>query len=193
MPHDPKRASWLRLDNVTKPAPKIAEMWEESQKRLGYVREFLKMPFEPDRLALFQGYVNRLMRSDDCKLSGRERELIALVVSLENRCEACIITHAGALEAHGMDKRNSDILLANWRRAELSTRERALAEFASNLTLHCDMASEDDLDELREAGLKEDEIAETVQIVAIFNATNRLNAGLGIKVDDGAHEALRRK
>ncbi len=128
MPHDPKRASWLRLNNVTKPAPKIAEMWDESQKRLGYIREFLKMPFEPDRLALFQGYVNRLMRSDDCKLSGRERELIALVVSLENRCEACIITHAGALEAHGMDKRNSDILFANRRRAELSTRERALAE-----------------------------------------------------------------
>ena len=192
MPHDKNRASWLRLDNVTKPAPKITQMWEESQKRLGYVREFLKMPFEPDRLALFQGYVNRLMRSDDCKLSGRERELIALVVSLENRCEACIITHAGALEAHGMDKRNADVLLANWRRAELSDRERALAEFASNLTLHCDMASEDDLDALREAGVREEEILEVVQIVAIFNATNRLNAGLGIKVDDGAHDALRK-
>ena len=192
MPHDKNRASWLRLDNVTKPAPKIAAMWEESQKRLGYVREFLKMPFEPDRLALFQGYVNRLMRSDDCKLSGRQRELIALVVSLENRCEACIITHAGALEAHGMDKRNADVLLANWRRANLSDRERALAEFASNLTLHCDMASEDDLDALREAGVREEEILEVVQIVAIFNATNRLNAGLGIKVDDGAHDALRK-
>ena len=192
MPHDKNRASWLRLDNVTKPAPKIAAIWEESQKRLGYVREFLKMPFEPDRLALFQGYVNRLMRSDDCKLSGRERELIALVVSLENRCEACIITHAGALEAQGMDKRNADVLLANWRRANLSDRERALAEFASNLTLHCDMASEDDLDALREAGVREEEILEVVQIVAIFNATNRLNAGLGIKVDDGAHDALRK-
>ena len=192
MPHDKNRASWLRLDNVTKPAPKIAQMWEESQQRLGYVREFLKMPFEPDRLALFQGYVNRLMRSDDCKLPGRERELIALVVSLENRCEACIITHAGALEAHGMDKRHADVLLANWRRAELSDRERALAEFASNLTLHCDMASEDDLDALREAGVREEEILEVVQIVAIFNATNRLNAGLGIKVDDGAHDALRK-
>ena len=192
MPHEKNRASWLRLDTVTKPAPKIAQMWEESQKRLGYVREFLKMPFEPDRLALFQGYVNRLMRSDDCKLSGRERELIALVVSLENRCEACIITHAGALEAHGMDKRNADVLLANWRRANLSDRERALAEFASNLTLHCDMASEDDLDALREAGVREEEILEVVQIVAIFNSTNRLNAGLGIKVDDGAHDAMRK-
>ena len=192
MPHTPNRASWLRLENITSPAPAIAAMWEESQQRLGYVREFLKMPFEPDRLALFQGYVNRLMRSDDCLLSGRERELVALVVSLENRCEACIITHAGALEAHGMAKRNVDVLLANWRRADLSERERALCEFASDLTLHPDMASEDDLDEMREAGVSEAEILETTQIVAIFNATNRLNSGLGIKVDDGAHDALRK-
>ena len=186
------RASWLRVENMKNPAPAIAAMWKESQKRLGYVREFLKMPIEADRLSLFQGYVNRLMRSDDCQLSGRERELIALVVSLENRCEACIITHAGALEAHGMDKRNSDVLLANWRRAKLSERERAMAEFASDLTLHCEMACEENLDELRDAGLSELDILEVVQIVAIFNATNRLNAGLGIKVDDGAHDALRR-
>ena len=192
MTDNPNRASWLRIDNLTKPAPVIAAMWEESQKRLGYVREFLKMPFEPDRLSLFQGYVNRLMRSDDCLLSGLERELIALVVSLETRCEACIITHAGAVEAYGMEKRNLNVLLANWRRAKLSERERALAEFASDLTEHCEMASENDLDELRDVGLSEAEILETVQIVAIFNATNRLNAGLGIKVDDGAHDALRK-
>ncbi len=192
MPDNPHRASWLRIDNVTNLAPTIATMWEESQKRLGYVREFLKMPFEPDRLAMFQGYVNRLMRGHDCILSGRERELVALVVSLENRCEACIITHAGALEAHGMAKRTVDVLLANWRRADLTERERALAEFASDLTLHPDMASEEDLDALREAGLSEPEILETTQIVAIFNATNRLNAGLGIKVDAGAHDAMRK-
>jgi uncharacterized peroxidase-related enzyme len=167
-------------------------MWEESKKRLGYVREFLKLPFEPDRLALFQGYVNRLMRGPDCLLSGQERELIALVVSLENRCEACVITHAGALAAHGMDKRTVDILLANWRRAPLSDRERALAEFASDLTLMPGHADESDLDMLRAAGIKELEILEAVQIVAIFNATNRLNSGLGTKIDAGAHDAMRR-
>ncbi len=185
------RASWLRVDNIVNPAPAIAAMWDESRSRLGYVREFLKMPFEADRLALFQGYVNRLMRSDDCLLSGRERELIALVVSLENRCEACTITHAGALQAHGMDKRTVDVLLANWRRADLSEREQALAAFASNLTLHPDKANEGDLTLLREAGLAEIELLEIVQIVAIFNATNRLNAGLGIKVDSGAFDAFR--
>lgn len=185
------RASWLRLPNINDPAPAIAAMWEESKARLGYVREFLKLPFEPERLALFQGYVNRLMRSDDCKLSGQERELISLVVSLENRCEACIITHAGALQAHGMAKRTVDVLLANWRRAELSERERALAEFASKLTVDPGLACEADLDGLRGAGLSEEEILESVQIVAIFNATNRLNAGLGVKVDGGAFDAFR--
>ncbi len=191
MTENAKRASWLRIDNIVNPAPAIAAMWEESQERLSYVREFLKLPFEPERLALFQGYVNRLMRSDDCLLPGCERELIALVVSLENRCEACIITHAGALQAHGMEKRTVDVLLANWRRADLSERERALAVFASNLTVHPDNASEGDLDKLREAGLGEAELLEVVQIVAIFNATNRLNAGLGVKVDGGAFEAFR--
>ena len=185
------RASWLRIANVTDPAPVIRAMWDESQKRLGYVREFLKLPFEPERLALFQGYVNRLMRSDDCLLTGQERELVALVVSLENRCEACIITHTGALQAHGMAKRTIDVVLANWRRAELSPRERALSEFASNLTVSVDRANDADLDGLREAGLTEAEILETVQIVAIFNATNRLNAGLGVKVDGGAFDAFR--
>lgn len=192
MPKTKGRASWLKIDDVTKPAPAIAQMWEESKKRLGYVREFLKLPFEPDRLTLFQGYVNRLMRGPDCLLSGQERELIALVVSLENRCEACVITHAGALAAHGMDKRTVDILLANWRRAPLSDRERALAEFASDLTLMPGHADESDLDMLRAAGIKELEILEAVQIVAIFNATNRLNSGLGTKIDAGAHDAMRR-
>jgi uncharacterized peroxidase-related enzyme len=185
------RASWLRIDNIANPAPAVGAMQAESQARLGYVREFLKLPFEPERLCLFQGYVNRLMRSDDCQLPGHERELIALVVSLENRCEACIITHAGALQAHGMAKRTVDVLLSNWRRADLSDRERALAIFASNLTVHPDRASEDDLNRLRAAGVGELELLEIVQIVAIFNATNRLNAGLGVKVDGGAFDAFR--
>ena len=191
MPHAPDRASWLRLPDTADPAPAIAEMQAESLGRLGYVREFLKLPFEPDRLTLFQGYVNRLMRSDDCLLTGQERELISLVVSLENRCEACILMHAGALQKLGMELRMVDVVRCNWRRAELSARERALAVFAADLTVQPGLASEAALDALREAGLEEAEILEAVQIVAIFNATNRLNAALGVKIDGGSHDAFR--
>ncbi|MEL6793084.1 MAG: peroxidase-related enzyme [Pseudomonadota bacterium] len=188
---EPARASWLRLPNETNPASKIAAMWEEAQSRLGYVRELLKLPIEADRLHHFQSYVNRLMRSGDCLLTGQERELVALVVSMENRCEACIITHAGALAAHGMARRTIDVLLCNWRRAPLTPREMALATYAANLTVRPQEADEAALDGLRETGVTEAEILETVQIVAIFNATNRLNAGLGVKVDGGAFDAFR--
>ena len=187
-----ERASWLRIANVTDPAPPAKALWDESMKRLGYVREFLKMPIEAERLAMFQGYINRLMRGSDCQLPGLERELIALVVSLENRCEACIITHAGAVEAHGLDKRTTDLLLANWRSAPLSSRQKAMAEFAANVTNAPGETEQDDLEALREVGLTELEILEVVQIIAIFNATNRLNSGLGIKVDAGAHDAFRK-
>ncbi len=186
-----ERSSWLRIDNVTKPAPAIQAMWDESQQRLGYVREFLKLPFEPDRLALWQGYINRLMRGKDCLLSGQERELTALVVSLENRCEVCIITHACALQAHGMPKIDVDIVLCNWRRASLSKREHALAEFASFMTLTPGHATETTLDILRKGGLSEPEILEAAQIVAIFNATNRMNSAIGTKIDAGSLAAFR--
>ncbi|MGF1650687.1 MAG: peroxidase-related enzyme [Hyphomicrobiaceae bacterium] len=187
----PNRASWLRLDDVTEPKGAAVGIWDECKTRLGYIREFLKLPFEPDRLALFQGYVNRLMRSPDCQLSGVERELIALIVSIENRCPPCIITHAGALRAHGMEPATIDLVLSNWRHAPLSERERALAELAANLTIAPADHEEADLDEVREAGVGELEILEAVQIIAIFNATNRLNSGLGIKVDPAAHAAFR--
>lgn len=91
---------------------------------------------------MFQSYINRLMRSRDCPLSGQEREFVALVVSLESRCEACIITHAGALGAHGMAKRTVDLLFANWRHAVMSPRMRALCVSASDLTLKPGMADE---------------------------------------------------
>ena len=191
MPHAPDRASWLRLPDNTAPTAPIKAMMDESLNRLGYVREFLKLPFEPDRLYHFQSFVNRLMRSDDCLLTGQERELVALVVSLENRCEACIITHAGALQAHGMAKRTIDVVLCNWRRADLTDCEMAMARFAAHLTVHPQEANEAELHKLRDAGLREDELLEIVQIVAIFNATNRLNAGLGVKVDGGAFDAFR--
>ncbi|MEO1693802.1 MAG: peroxidase-related enzyme [Pseudomonadota bacterium] len=188
---DPRRSSWLKIDDTTEPKGGVATLWDECQARLGYVRTFLKLPFEADRLSLFQGYINRLMRSDDCKLSGVERELVALIVSLENRCPPCIITHAGALKAHGMPAETVDIILANWRHAPLSDRERALADYASDLTVSPDQIEESDLDPLRDVGLTELEILETAQIVAIFNATNRLNNGLGVAIDAPSHSGLR--
>jgi uncharacterized peroxidase-related enzyme len=171
--------------------PAVVALQEASKKRLGYVRNFLQVPFGPGRLPLYQGYIDRLMRGDDGVLRARERELIALVVSVENRCEVCVISHATALDRLGVPKSTVDILCINWRRADLSARDKALAEFAWRLTAYAAEADDSYLEGLRDAKLKEDEILEAAQIVAIFNANNRFNSVLGLRVNPEAHAAYR--
>jgi uncharacterized peroxidase-related enzyme len=171
----------------------VGKFQEASQKRLGYVRNFLQLPWGPGRLALYQGYIDLLMRGDDGRLPARERELLALVTSVENRCEVCVISHALALERMGMEKPLVDLLCVSWRRAGLAPREHALAEFAWRLTTDAAQADESYLDILRDAGLTELEIMEATQIVAIFNANNRFNSVLGVRVNPEAHEAYRKR
>ena len=184
-----RRFSWLRLPEPASCEPAVQRLQEESRERLGYVRNFLKLPFGPGRLALYQGYLDRLMRSADGHLPPLERELLALVTSVENRCEVCILSHAAALKKHGMDRHLVDTMALAWRRADLSPRHRALAEFASKLTLHPADVDATLMGALRAAGLGEDEIFEAIQVVAIYNSNNRLNNALGMQPNDEARPA----
>jgi uncharacterized peroxidase-related enzyme len=176
-----RRFSWLRLPESATREPEVKRLQDESRNRLGYVRNFLKLPFGPGRLALYQGYLDRLMRSPDGELPPLERELIALVTSVENRCEVCILSHAAALKKHGMDRDLVDTMALAWRRADLPPRYRALAEFASKLTLHPADVDATLMGGLRAAGLREAEILEAIQIVAIYNSNNRINNALGMQ------------
>jgi uncharacterized peroxidase-related enzyme len=176
-----RRFSWLRLPEPARPEPAVKRLQDECRERLGFVRNFLKLPFGPGRLALYQGYLDRLMRGADGHLPPLERELLALVASVENRCEVCILSHAAALKKYGMDRNLVDTLALAWRRAELTPRQHALAEFASKLTLHPADVDATLLGGLRAAGLREDEIFEAIQIVAIYNSNNRINNALGMQ------------
>jgi uncharacterized peroxidase-related enzyme len=176
-----RRFSWLRLPELARLEPAVERLQEECRARLGYVRNFLRLPFGPGRLALYQGYLDLLMRGADGVLPPLERELLALVASVENRCEVCILSHAAALKKYGMDRHLVDTIALAWRRAELSPRHRALAEFASKLTLHPADVDATLIGALRAARLREEEILEAVQVVAIYNSNNRINNALGMQ------------
>jgi uncharacterized peroxidase-related enzyme len=181
-----RRFSWLRLPEPVKYEPAVEQLQKESRERLGFVRNFLKLPFGPGRLTLYQGYLDRLMRSPDGHLPPLERELLALVTSVENRCEVCILSHATALKKYGMDRDLVDTMALAWRRAELSPRHRALAEFAAKLTLRPADVDATLMGGLRAAGLSEEEIFEAIQVVAIYNSNNRINNAVGIQPNDEA-------
>ena len=186
-----RRYSWLRLPELARPEPAVKQLQDECRQRLGYVRNFLRLPFGPGRLALYQGYLDRLMRSPDGHLPPLERELLALVTSVENRCEVCILSHASALKKYGMDAALVDTMALAWRRAELAPRQRALADFASKLTLHAADVDATLIGGLRAAGFSEAEILEATQVVAIYNSNNRINNALGMQPNDEARPGYR--
>lgn len=191
--HKPRgeATSYLRIAEPQKVTPELAELQAEEKARKGYVRHGLTLPIRPEHLVASQRLVNLLVRSPNGLLPFRERELLALVVSAENRCDVCTIQHATALQKTGAPKELVDVLTVNWRRADLTERERALAEFATKLTRHPTDADESYIDGLRAVGLSEEEIVEVAQIVGIFNYTNRVTGVLGTRLNPEAHAAYR--
>jgi uncharacterized peroxidase-related enzyme len=121
----------------------------------------------------------------------RERELIALVVSAENRCDACVVAHKAALRALGGDALWADQIAINYRRADLTPRERALSDYALKVTRAASEVEESDLDAMRAAGVPEAGILDAIAVIGLFNLTNRLNSGLGVHVNREAYESFR--
>ena len=78
-----------------------------------------------------------------------------------------------------------DSLLEDPKKAELSPRERAMADYAWKLTKTPDAMEKNDIDALRAAGLDDRDIADVNAISAYFNMLNRISNGLGIEGESG--------
>ncbi len=143
-------------------------------------------------LTLAQDAMSRAVNSDDTSgLTRRERELIVLVVSVENRCTPCVFAHAAALRDATGDTLWVARIEVNCRHADLSARSRALADYAIRITCDPGGIEPADLDKLRQAGVSEVEILDAAGVAAYFNFSNRLNSALGVPPNDEAYAAGR--
>ena len=118
------------------------------------------------------------------KLSRAERELIAVIVSMPNDCDYCIIHHKEALQHYWGDEKRMQALLKDFRSVEMNKREWLLCNYAEVLTsdptstLKRDMTSE-----LKAAGLSDSEILDATLIIAYFNFVNRIVLSLDVNLE----------
>jgi len=105
--------------------------------------------------------------------------MIAVVVSVANRCHYCVVSHSAALRKLTGDPVLADQIATNHRYAPLEPGEHAMLEYALKLTADSSSCTEDDVGELREAGWSDEDILDIAQVAAMFNFTNRLASGLG--------------
>ena len=169
------------------PVPEIDHLDEETRKyfkicedKLGMVPNVLRTyTVNMEKFRLFTAYYNNLMLNDnDCDLTILEREMIAVVVSSANRCYYCLVAHGQAVRQISGDPQLGEMLVMNYRVAELSQRTRAMLDFVWKLTKKPFDISEDDRELLREVNFSDKDIFDISDVASFFNYTNRMAHGL---------------
>jgi uncharacterized peroxidase-related enzyme len=171
--------AWLRVPAEDDVPPAARELWEKPLEKLGFVPNVLRvMALRPEHLVTWWAYMQELMTGES-GLTKAQREMIAVVVSVENRCHYCVVSHSAALRKLTGDPVLADQIAANYRYAPLEPGERAMLDYALRLTADSSSCTKDDVEALRDAGWSDEDILDIAQVAAMFNFTNRLASGLG--------------
>ncbi|MEL6520703.1 MAG: peroxidase-related enzyme [Pseudomonadota bacterium] len=177
----------LDLPMVDPLPPDTERYFEICLEKLGLVPNVLRAyAFDIDKLNTFTALYNDLMLADS-GLSKLEREMIAVVVSSINRCFYCLVAHGQAVRALSGKPELGEMLVMNYRVAQLSAREKAMLDFAVKLTESVGCVEEQDRQALRDVGFSDRDIWDIASVAGFFNMTNRVAAATEMKPNPEYH------
>jgi uncharacterized peroxidase-related enzyme len=142
------------------------------------------------KLEAFSALYNDLMLAPS-GLSKLEREMIAVAVSAENRCFYCLTAHGAAVRQLSGDPILGELLVMNWRAADLSPRHRAMLGFAVKLTRSPGDVEDEDRAALRGAGFGDRDIWDIAAVAAFYNMSNRMASAVDMRPNDAYHAQAR--
>lgn len=160
--------------------PDIVKYFAKCEEKLGLVPNVLRAyTGNPAKFRVFAAFYNQLMLDEEtCRISKLEREMIAVAVSSANRCYYCLVTHGQAIRELSGDPELGEMIVMNYRVADLEPRHRAMLDFAWTLTLTPHDIGEPDRQRLRDVGFSDADIFDICDVAAFFNYTNRMAHGL---------------
>lgn len=113
-----------------------------------------------------------------------QREMMAVVVSRTNGCPYCITHHAEALQFFWKDQEKTDRLAEDFRQVALSEVDLLLCQYAEQLTRNpAYERNEQQISQLKAAGLSDRAILDATLVIAYFNFVNRMVLGLGVHLE----------
>lgn len=130
--------------------------------------------------AALNGYLQLAEALAGGRLSGRQRELVAIAVAQENACGYCLSAHTALGRKLGLD--DDDIARARHGGAT-DPLDDAVIDFALLVTQTRAAITDSELDAARRAGLDDALMIEIVAQVALNVLTNYVNRVAGTEVD----------
>jgi uncharacterized peroxidase-related enzyme len=190
-------SSVRKVDSVTAkpisrfPIPALAELPEDVRVRILKVQEksgfvpnvFLALAHRPEEFRAFFAYHDALMEKPG-GLSKADREMIVVATSAANQCLYCVVAHGAILRIRAKHPMLADQVAANYRKAEITPRQRAMLDFALKAATHSAAVEEADFAALGAAGFSQDDIWDIAAIAAFFAMSNRLANVMSIPPND---------
>nr|WP_313570105.1 peroxidase-related enzyme [Comamonas terrigena] len=163
------------------PVPPLEDMPADIRERLVAVQEksgfipnvFLTLAYRPDEFRAFFAYHDALMERAS-NLTKAEREMIVVATSAVNQCQYCVIAHGAILRIRAKNPLIADQVATNYRKADITDRQKAMLDFAMKVSATAHLVGEADFDALKQHGFTEDDIWDIAGVSAFFGMSNRL-------------------
>lgn len=174
------------------PVPELADLPEdmrtrilEVQQKAGFVPNvFLALAHRPAEWRAFMAYHDALLLKDTGSLTKGEREMIIVATSAANQCLYCVVAHGAILRVYEKKPLIADQVAVNYRKADITPRQRAMLDFAMKVCLHSQEVDEADFAALRAHGFDDQDIWDIGAITAFFGLSNRMANLSGMRPND---------
>jgi uncharacterized peroxidase-related enzyme len=163
------------------PVPDFEELPADIRERIEAVAEksgfvpnvYLALACRPDEWRAFFAYHDALMERES-GLTAAEKELIVVATSAANDCLYCVVAHGAVARIRAKNPVIADQVAVDWRKADLTPRQRAMLAFAVKLAVRPAEVTDADLEDLRSRGFTDDDIWDIGAITALFALSNRM-------------------
>ena len=149
------------------------------QEKAGFIPNvFLGLARRPAEWRAFFAYHDALMEPESVgrtsKLSKGDREMIVTTTSSANGCLYCVVAHGALLRIYEKKPLVTDQVATNYRKADITPRQKAMLDFAMKVCLHSNELGEDDFAPLHAHGLDDEDLWDIAAITAFFGLSNRI-------------------
>ncbi|HEX7889433.1 MAG TPA: peroxidase-related enzyme [Ramlibacter sp.] len=164
------------------PSPELKDLPEDMRQRILEVQEksgfvpnvFLALARRPAEWRAFFAYHDALMQKESGSLTKGEREMIVTATSAANSCLYCVVAHGAILRIHEKKPLVADQVAVNYRKADITPRQRAMLDFAMKVCLRSHEIDEADFQALAPHGFDDEDIWDIAAITAFFGLSNRM-------------------
>ena len=163
------------------PVPNFEELPEDIQARiisvdekLGFVPNvFWTLAHRPGEFRAFFAFFDALMLKES-GVTKAEREMIVVATGALNGSVYCVAHHGAILRLRSRNATIADQIATNYRRADVSPRERAMLDFVAKVATASHTVDDTDFTGLTDHGFSDEDIWDIGAITAFFSYGSRM-------------------